>query len=133
MGEFCTVTPNGNNFVFANTKSSTSVARTAIDQRTSVVLGVDGLIIGLPNIPEMGYDMPQVVCFELACPNCYSDFGITRRVTLKTGGKARCGRCTREYDLNNQGMIASDTTGISLYRYRVSYNQLSNTLVVSNR
>jgi len=133
MGEFCSITPSGNNFVFASPKSSTSIPRTAIDQHTSISLGLDGLIVGLPNMPEMGYDVPRVVCYDLCCPNCYRDYGITRRMSLQTGGKTRCARCTREYDLNNLGMVCNDTTGYSLYRYRVYYSSYGNTLTVSNR
>lgn len=132
-GEFCSITPNGNNYLFANQKTSSLVPRTAVDQRTSVNLGLDGLIVGLPNIHEMGYDVPHVVCYDLCCPNCYHDLGITRRLTLQVGGIVRCVRGTREYDLNNLGIIRTDTTGISLFRYRVYYNNMNYTLTISNR
>lgn len=132
-GEFCTITPNANAYVFASPRTSTTVQRTAVDQHVSIALGLDGFIVGLPNIPEMGYDVPRVVCYDLCCPNCYRDLSITRRLAIQVGGLARCARCTREYDLNNSGMLRSDTTGISLFRYRVSYNSFSNTLTVSNR
>ena len=133
MGEFCTITPSGGAYVFASPKTSTPVPLTAVDQHVSAVLGLDGLIVGLPNLPEMGYDVPRVVCYDLCCPNCYRDLGITRRMSLKVGGIVSCVRCTREYDLNNQGIIRSDATGISLFRYRVNYNSSNNTLTVSNR
>ncbi|MCR5820283.1 MAG: hypothetical protein K6F94_04970 [Bacteroidaceae bacterium] len=132
MGEFCTITTDGSNIVFATPHSSTPIRRTVIDQRVTLVLGLDGLIVGLPNIPEMGRDVSRVVCYELSCPNCYNERGISRRVKLLDSGIARCQRCTRQYDLNNLGIMSSDTTGISLYRYRVAYNQANNTLVVSN-
>ena len=133
MGEFCTLTPSGDYYVFSNTKGSTRVALTAIDQSVSARLGLDGFIVGLPNMPEMGYDTPRVVCFDLCCPNCYHDLGITRRLALGVGGTARCARCTRTYDLNNLGMVSSDTTGVSLLRYRVYYEQMNNRLTISNR
>ena len=133
MGEFCTITPSGDYYVFSNTKGSTRVALTAIDQSVSARLGLDGFIVGLPNMPEMGYDTPRVVCFDLCCPNCYRDLGITRRLALGVGGTARCARCTRTYDLNNLGMVSSDTTGVSLLRYRVYYEQMNNRLTISNR
>ena len=133
MGEYCTVTPSGQNYLFSNPKTSTIVPRTAVDQHVSVALGLDGLILGLPNIPELGYDVPRVVCYDLCCPNCYRDLGITRRMSLQVGGIVRCARCTREYDLNNLGIIRSDTTGVSLFRYRVYYNANNYTLTVSNR
>ena len=132
-GEFCTITPGTNAYIIANLKTSTPVPHTALDQHVIPVLGLDGLLVGLPNVPEMGYDQPRVVCFDLCCPNCYRDYGITRRVTLLAGGLARCPRCTREYDLNALGIITSDTTGIALFRYRTSYNPMSNTFIVQNR
>ena len=96
MGQFCTVTPDGDNIVFASPHSSTPIRRSLIDQRVTLVLGLDGLIIGLPNIPEMGADVSRVVCYELSCPNCYEERGISRRLRLQDGGIARCQRCTRQ-------------------------------------
>jgi hypothetical protein len=45
-----------------------------------------------------------VVCFDLACSNCYQDYNITKPLTVKEG-TATCNSCKRTYDLNNTGFI----------------------------
>lgn len=95
---------------------------TAIQNYTSVVLGIGGsLIIGLPNLAEMGADIPTVICFDGICPNCYTNSHITKQVSLKDG-QATCAACQRTYDLNSQGIVTSEQGGHTLYRYAVGFN-----------
>ncbi len=131
LGEFCTIRTDGTNFIFTGLKTSTTRPMTAIETRVHPALGLSGLIVGLPNIPEMGYDSPRVVAYDLACP-CYDDFATTRNLKLQTGGLATCDRCGRTYDLNNLGIVSKGPSGRSLYRYRATYNQFGNSLTVSN-
>lgn len=133
MGEFCTITysKDGKQFVFkGSTKEPSYVNLTALAGYTGFRLGLSGLIVGLPNIPEIGKTESQVVCFDLACSNCYNDYNITKPLIV-TEGTATCNSCKRTYDLNNTGFVIKGETGKPLFRYRVSY--VSNTLVVSNR
>lgn len=131
FGEFCTIRLDGNNFVFSGLKSTTTRPLTAVDTRVHPALGLSGLIVGCPNIPEPGADVAHVVAFDLACP-CYDDYASTRNLQLQAGGLAMCSRCGRTYDLNNQGIIAKGDAGRALYRYRAAYNQFGNTLSVNN-
>lgn len=131
MGEFCTIRINGTNFIFTGLKTSTTRPLTAVDTRVHPTLGLSGLIVGLPNMPEMGADAPRVVAFDLACP-CYDEFDTTRNLQLQSGGRATCSRCGRTYDLNNLGIVADGPAGRSLYRYRATYNQFGNTISVNN-
>lgn len=133
MGEFCTITysRDGKQFVFqGSSKEPSYVNLTAITGYTGFHLGLSGLIVGLPNIPEIGKTESQVVCFDLACSNCYNDYNITKPLTLKNG-IGTCNSCKRSYDLNNVGFITKGEAGKPLFRYRVSY--INNTLVVNNR
>ena len=133
MGEFCSITysKDGKQFVFkGSSKEPSYVNLTAIAGYTGFHLGLSGLIVGLPNIPEIGKTESQVVCFEYACSNCYTDYNITKPLTIQNG-TATCNSCKRTYDLNNTGFIIKGEAGKPLFRYRVSY--VSNTLVVSNR
>lgn len=130
MGQFCTIRAVNQQYIFSDSKGSTPVNQTALGNYSGFYMGLSGFIVGLPYIPEMGHDFSQVVCFDLACPNCYQDFNITKRMTLQADGTVRCGSCSRTYDLNNQGLVSSGEPGRRLYRYRVSY--ISNTLVISN-
>ena len=132
MGEFCTITfsRDGKEFVFKGSSTTSNVPLTAIVGYNGFVLGLSGLVVGLPNIPEMGKTESQVICYELACSNCYEDYNITKPLSLKDG-TAICNSCRRVYDLNSTGLVTQGEAGRSLYRYRVSY--VNNTLVVSNR
>jgi len=134
MGEFCTITysKDGKQFIFkGSAKEPSYVNLTAINGYSGFYLGLSGLIVGLPNIPEIGKTESQVVCFDLACSNCYNDFSITKPLTLQTDGTATCASCKRTYNLNNTGFISNGNAGKPLFRYRVTY--AGNTLVVSNR
>lgn len=129
-GEFCTITQRGNYFIFTGTTSSTQTNRTALSNYQAVYLGLSGLIVGLPIIPEPGEDVQHVVCFDLACPNCYNTYSITKNLRLAEGGLASCANCQRTYDLNTQGIVTNGEAGQSLFRYRVTY--VPYTLQVSN-
>ncbi len=132
MGEFCTVTvsKDGKAIVFKGSSVTSNVLLTSIVGYAGFNLGLSGLIVGLPNIPEIGKTESQVVCFELACSNCWEDYNITKPLVVSEG-VATCNSCKRTYDLNNTGFITKGEAGRPLYRYRVSY--VNNTLVVSNR
>lgn len=94
---------------------------TELDRRTTI-MGLSGFIIGLPNMPELGAITSRPVCYELACINCYNDNNFAHDVTLMAGGQAKCDRCGRVYNLNDQGIIISDHTGRKLDRYHISYS-----------
>ena len=132
MGEFCSITTNGKQFIFkGSSKEPSYVNLTALNGYSGFYLGLSGLIVGLPNIPEIGKTESQVVCFDLACSNCYEVYNITKPLALHNDGTATCASCKRPYNLNNTGFISNGEAGRPLYRYRVSY--VNNTLVVSNR
>ena len=98
------------------------INQTALQNYTSVILGIGGaLIIGLPSLAEMGYDLPTVICFDGICPNCYTNNHITKQVTLNEG-QATCASCKRTYDLNSQGIVTSEQGGHTLYRYAAGFN-----------
>lgn len=133
MGEWCTirVSDDGTKFIFAKpTGKPDTPPITERDKQAGFYLGLSGLIIGRPNIPELDAHVPVVTCYDWACRNCYDDYGILKRMTLREGGEAYCSRCQRTYNLNNMGLVASGPEGNPLYRYRVYYG--SNKLVVSN-
>lgn len=131
MGEFCTIRMDGQNFIFSGLKTSTTRPMTAADTRVHPALGLAGLIVGLPNMPEVGSDVSRVVAFDLACP-CYEDFDFPRNLQLQAGGYAYCSRCQRTYNLNSEGIVSNGSSGRALYRYRITYNAFGNTVSISN-
>lgn len=127
MGEFATITQRNNVYIYSNTTTSLQRPITDADRN---YLGLSGFIVGLPNIPPLGSSVSQVVCYDLACPNCYEEQVVTREMKLQAGGTCKCSMCQRTYDLNNQGYVSSGSPGKSLYRYRVYFQ--NNTLLINN-
>lgn len=127
MGEFATITQRTNVYIYSNIQTSTQRPITDADRN---YMGLSGFIVGKPNIPPLGSDVSQVVCYDLACPNCYEEQVVTREMQLQSGGKCYCRLCQRTYDLNNQGYVTNGSSGKSLYRYRVTYQ--NNTLLINN-
>lgn len=132
MGQWCSITATGTQFIFSNPTGSTPVNRTQVSNYTGFNMGLScGYLVGLPSIPELGLMDPIVTCYDRACRNCYEEAYITKPLTLNQAGTASCPKCQRTYDLNNQGLVSQGTPGKSLYRYRVTY--ANNTLVINNR
>ncbi len=133
-GEFCTIIAHNSQYIFHSPGISEDYTyqRSQLEQNSGFVLGLSGLIVGTPIIAEQLTNQSVVVCFDLACPNCYEEASITRNLTLMESQRARCQRCQRLYDLNTQGIITEGTDGKSLFRYRVTYYPSGNTLYVSN-
>ena len=125
-GQFCTIKNENGKFLF------NGVARLNVSATDRYALGLNGLIVGLPNIPEPGATVSVITCYDLCCRSCYEDRTITRQLSVDTDkGLATCGKCGRTYNLNDQGIVCKGEAGKALYRYRVSYTPY--TLVVNNR
>ena len=127
MGQFCTITTQGQSFLFTDLKKTDPLPITGGYVYDGFYLGLSGLIVGLPEIPEMGKDMSEVVCYDLACRNCYDDYIITKPLQLKENGMAHCRNCNRDYNLNNLGHTDN---GKPLFRYRARL--IGNTLIIAN-
>ena len=132
LGVFCTIRNDRGRFLFTDeTNKTTPINATAISSNATIYMGIAGFIVGLPNLPELGTDVSTPICYDLACPNCYSDYNVARSLKLKEGGKVHCVSCDREYNLNSQGQVAKGNGGISLFRYRINYS--GNSMVINNR
>ncbi len=131
MGEWVIIRAVNSQFVFSNLTGETVVNRTAVQNYSGYYMGLCGFIVGVPTIPELGATSPVITCYDLACSNCYHDRSVTKRLVLRSGGKAFCSTCQRTYDLNNIGQILQGDGGINLYRYRVYYG--NNTISINNR
>lgn len=131
MGQFCTIRSNGNQYVFADTRNTGFLPISQLESNRGFYLGLSGFIVGLPSIPEMGHDQSRVICFDWACSNCYDDYSVARRMTLREEGYVSCSGCGRTYNLNDAGIVSDGEPGRSLFRYRISY--VGNSMVISNR
>lgn len=132
-GIYSTIRYDRGVFRFTTNLGQTSQTNaTAIEAGANIQMGIAGFIVGCPPLPEMGSNTSRPVCYDLACPNCYKDFNISRTLTLTTGGQAHCSSCQRTYELNNYvGEVCQGEAGEHLFRYNVNYS--SGTLVINNR
>lgn len=129
--EWCTITVEPSRIIFANMQSNTPVLLTQLGVYTgSILVGLSGFIVGQPPLFEMGYETTNVICYELACSNCFDKQTEKHPLTLKLFGKAYCNNCQRTYDLNNLGIVHTGDKGTPLYRYKVYYS--NNTLRIDN-
>ena len=134
LGEFCTITnPAGDalRIHFKSINTSDAYNKTALQDRT-IVLGLGGLIVGLPSIADEIGEEPKVVCYDLVCRNCYNDYNISHLMQYTQQGYVYCTSCKRSYDLNN-GIVSSGESGAPLFRYPVNYNNNTYTLSIVNR
>lgn len=133
-GIFCRITTSGANYFSftSNQGLSDIVAKTAVDQNRTVVLGVyneTGIIVGYGNLnsPATFY------AYDSQCPNCYESTGLPRySLTMNTDGTAECGSCSRKYDMNNGGLVIEGDKGDKLIRYRATTTGPQGVLQVSN-
>lgn len=131
MGEYCTIKSDGQRFLFTNAAGKTDpINITAISGYYGFYLGLSGFIVGKLPIPEIGEDFVRVVCYDLACSNCYQNYKFTKNLVLQPSGYAKCNSCNRTYNLNDSGTISDGPAGSNLFRYRVSY--INYVLVINN-
>ena len=95
-------------------------------------LTIAGFIVGLSNQPDMSTGAMQYLAYDRVCRNCYEEQSISKPLTLLENGRAKCERCKRVYNLNNQGIPEQGEKGQKLYEYRgVTYNG-NNTVEIRN-
>ena len=84
LGVYTTIRRDRDRFLFTDESGHTTpVNATAIAGNSSIQMGIAGFIAGLPNIPELGSTTSLPVCYDLACPNCYSAYNISRALQQK--------------------------------------------------
>lgn len=121
VGEYCTISTAGSYLYFRSLTKSQQVNLTSLAYYQRYV-AIAGFIVGRMNIPDMNTGAVEPAAYDLACPNCYADDNISKPLTLKEGGFARCARCKRIYNLNNGGLISSGGKGRKLERYRITFS-----------
>ena len=123
-GQFCTIAFQGMNVTFSSNGTSYTDNLTQVaGYQSPVFLG--GFIVGQANMPETGQTNLPLMCYDLACPNCYNEMGLTRHMSvMEYNGKqvASCSKCKRKYDLNNTGIPIEGEKGLKLERYHIVYD-----------
>lgn len=137
LGEWCSITFDAQRYTFANAAGRTSqYPRTALDAY-GAPLAISGFVVGTPALPDLN-GRQSVVTFDLVCPSCYEAARIERRLSWQSSapGTMVCGRCHREYDLNNGGIVSKtqsdEQPNVALFRYSAQYAADNGTFVVQN-
>lgn len=126
-GMFCTITFPPQVYRFSDADGrSTDVQRTALEAYGKPIF-IAGFLVGTP---ALGSGMP--VAYDLVCPFCYENAYIQHSIRFKDDHLMECGRCGRQYDLNNNGIISKGGNGSPLYKYHISYNPAQNLVMIQN-
>lgn len=130
FGEYCVIRADMKSYSFSSLThvKPHTVARTA-DAAYRRYVCISGFIVGRSAQTEIGTAVYPLLCYDLACPNCYRE-DIYKDLSLASGGKATCPRCRRTYDLDNKGIVVAGEKGRKLERYRMSYDGI--TIAVAN-
>lgn len=130
-GMFCKITFPAAYYLFTDADGKfTQVNRTSLDAYGQPMF-IAGFLVGTPSIPDFSGNFVPVA-YDLACPNCFSESAIQRALDFTAPLEMKCGRCGREYDLNNSGVVTDGEKGRPLFRYRMSYAQAQGMLVIQN-
>lgn len=130
-GMFCTITTKGVlHTVTAPDGRTNQLTLTAVEQSYGRTESICGFIVGTPSVPDRnGLQLP--VAFDLACPNCFAEDLVSKPLAFlpHTPVVVGCGRCGRNYDLENLGSPVG-IKGRPLYRYHVAGD--ADRLVIQN-
>jgi len=88
------------------------------ESKLTYLLGANNcIIVGISSYDNM------LVAYEGQCSNCLKDLGGRKYplTWMDNGLKLYCNKCKRAYNVNN-GVVASGTSGIELYRYKVGFD-----------
>jgi len=133
-GTFCHVWKTGDSHIYFEDfrKEPSKQPITATERMNAYIIGVyneSGIIVGFGQREAP----PVFYAYDAQCPNCYSDTGLPRYLlTMDSSGKAACKQCSREYDLNNHGIIVKGDKGKKLFRYHASTSGPNGVLTVNN-
>ena len=132
-GTFCAIYTGGNYLYFQDhTKTAPNQDNLTAQAYYQSYITIAGFIVGLSNQPDMSTGAMQYLAYDRVCRNCYEEQSISKPLTLLENGRAKCERCKRVYNLNNQGIPEQGEKGQKLYEYRgVTYNG-NNTVEIRN-
>lgn len=137
-GVFCRVSEGSQGgsiyFNFESNQGLTSRQKAnADDIRRTRIIGIynmTGIIVGYSNLSTPA----TFCCYDSQCPNCYAETNMADyKLAINSKGIAKCNKCKREYDLNNNGLaINVDTPSKKLIKYRASCTGPLGVLAVNN-
>ena len=129
-GHYCTLTYDANNYIATRPNGTNApLPRTALEPYGRPMC-IEGFLLGTPSVPNLKGQFYQT-CYELACPTCYDQDAVQRRLTLRADETVYCSRCHRTYSLRNSGIVTDGEKGSILKRYRIA-SYANDILIVSN-
>jgi len=126
---YCSIAFQNGKIRFSSLTNSHEQSITSVRQYEKLIT-INGFIVGMANMPELGETTLPLLCFDRVCPNCFEE-GFSPSLGLRENGYAYCNRCKRTYDMNNLGIIADGEKGLKMHRYGILYNG-NNEMLISN-
>ena len=129
-GQWCCIELGTSGFIFKTFTQSGSYPYTSEIKNYGQPQCVAGFVVGKSSLPDMNMRYP-VMAYDLACPVCYSQHLITRKLTLSAPEQLTCTKCKHTFDLSNSG-LSSDGNRLLRYRTALYSPSGSGMLVVMN-
>lgn len=85
-GEFCRVWKQSDSYYFDNAAGQSQTYPILATDAYTTWQTLSGFIVGTTNIPDIGTGQLTLVAYDLACPNCFTESTITRRLDFDGGG-----------------------------------------------
>lgn len=121
-GEFCTITIEPTRYVFTRPNGSSAPLNRTDEETYGRPVYRAGFLVGTPSLPDEKTGQFYYVCYELACPDCYTNRMLTKAMKLQEGEIVACPECGRSYSLLYGGSQIGGEKGKRLMkRYNCTY------------
>lgn len=132
-GMFCTITIEPKRYICTREDGTYAPLNRTDEEAYGAPIYRAGFIVGTPSLSDGQTGQFYYVCYELACPSCYSYQMQVKAMKLQSGEKASCTACGRTYSLLYDGSLTEGPDGIKhLKRYHCSYTQAQDLFVIQN-
>lgn len=132
-GLFCTITFEPTQYIFTRADGTFAPLKRTDEEAYGHPVYRAGFIVGTPSLPDGQTSQFYYVCYELACPSCYTYNMQVKPMKLLSGEKVSCAACGRTYSLLYDGSLTDGPDGIKhLKRYHCSYTQAQDLFVIQN-
>lgn len=130
-GQFCAITIGNQVYKFSTPTGASTTYPFSAQEAYGKPECIAGFVVGVPSVPDLNMSQAPVA-YDLACPTCYEQNLLQRSLTFTAAERLTCSRCHNEYDLSNGGLLVKGDGVKKLYRYRITYNTATNSLLVIN-
>ena len=130
-GMFCTITFEPTKYICTRVDGTSAPLNRTDEEAYGAPVYRAGFIVGTPSLPDGQTSQFYYICYELACPSCYTYQMLVKPMKLQSGEKATCSNCGRTYSLLYGGGLVEGPEGVKhMKRYRCSYTPARDLFVI---